>query len=91
MGGCGVRSLLARSDLWTVDGKYPGDKAWEQFGDTVGWRKNGQWLSYDELEPSFSSPQGNFPFWWGWWLVVLGLGRVGCWVFVSSLLSHRDL
>lgn len=68
-----------------LDGKYPGKKAWEQFGDTVGWRKNGEWLSYDELEPSFSSPAGNFPS-------LCGRGWMdGNGVFEVSLLLHRDL
>jgi len=45
----------------TLDGKYPGDKIWEKFGDRVGWRKDGNWLYYEDLNPSLSSPQGIFP------------------------------
>jgi len=44
-----------------LDGKYPGDEVWEAFGDRVGWRKNNEWLTYSDLDPSFSSPQGIFP------------------------------
>ncbi|WP_204151965.1 GUN4 domain-containing protein [Leptolyngbya sp. CCY15150] len=32
-----------------LDGKYTGDKIWEKFGDRVGWRKAGKWMSYDDL------------------------------------------
>jgi hypothetical protein len=44
-----------------LDGNYPGDKIWVKFGDRVGWRKDGGWLSYNELNPSLSSLKGNFP------------------------------
>jgi hypothetical protein len=43
---------------------------WEKFGDRVGWRKNGVWLSYSDLNPSLSSPQGIFPL--PVWLVRVG-------------------
>ena len=61
----------------TLDGEYPSDEVWKKFGDRVGWRKDGNWLSYDELQPSLSSPRGIFPFFpfdegvggfLGWWL-----------------------
>jgi hypothetical protein len=66
-----------------LDGKYPGDKIWYEFCDRIGWRKNGEYVSYSELHanPLFS-PTGKFP---------RGLG-VGCVVGgCCSLLSHRDL
>jgi hypothetical protein len=84
-----------------LDGNYPGKKIWEKFGDRVGWRKDGNWLKYDELNPSLSSPKGNFPVVWslnpslsspkgnfpgcGWGWVGGFYGERG------SLLSHRDL
>ena len=61
-----------------LDGKYPGDKVWEEFGDRVGWRKDGDWLSYSDLDVSLSSPQGLFP---GWLADGLGGGRRGGWFF----------
>jgi hypothetical protein len=73
------------------DGKYPGDKIWYKFCERVGWRKDGSYLSYDDLtaNPSFS-PTGEFPLWCclcgAWWWEVRG----GCGGDVS-LLSHRDL
>jgi hypothetical protein len=58
----------------TLDGKYPGDKIWREFGDRVGWRKDGNWLDYHKINPSLSSPQGIFPLGVGWgggfWLWV---------------------
>lgn len=55
----------------TLDGKYPGDKIWEAFGDRVGWRKGGTWLGYNDLAPSLSSQKGIFP------LAVSAGGRFG--------------
>lgn len=54
-----------------LDGKYPGDEIWQRFGDRIGWRKEGQWLDYASLEPSFSSPKGNFLLFWG--VVIRGV------------------
>ena len=70
-----------------LDGKYPGDKIWEAFGDRVGWRMDNQWIdsTTDLTTPSPSSPQGFFPSCvgggWGWLLMVGGV----------TLFSHRDL
>jgi GUN4-like len=59
----------------TLDGKYPGNKIWQKFADRVGWRKDDRWLSYDELNPSFSSPNGISPR----LIFFCGVGRVGTW------------
>jgi len=50
----------------TLDGEYPGDEIWRKFGDRVGWRKDGRWLFYSDLNPSLPSPQGIFPV--GGWI-----------------------
>ncbi|WP_190494012.1 GUN4 domain-containing protein [Phormidium sp. FACHB-1136] len=52
-----------------LDGKYHED-TWLKFADRVGWRKDGSYLSYKDLQanPSFS-PTAEFPSWrgvWGW-------------------------
>jgi len=81
-----------------LDGKYPGDKIWEAFGDRVGWRKNNQWIySTTDLTPSPSSPQGFFPCmsllgeWWVGW-VDLGCGySLLAQRLVNCSISHRDL
>jgi hypothetical protein len=79
-----------------LDDKYPGDKIWEKFGDCVGWRKNGTWLSYSDLNPRLG--HGGFPNpWrfggWGLWLVVGDrCGTFGCWpqlLMAASLLFSR--
>jgi len=72
-----------------LDGKYPGDEIWEEFGDRVGWRESNEWLSSLQLDPSVLYPQGNFPFslfWCGW----AGLRVFGS-TFLGSLLSHKGL
>jgi serine/threonine protein kinase len=63
-----------------LDGKYPGDTIWREFGNRVGWRKGGLWVDYKDLKanPSFS-PAGEFPT--GWRISVVGV----------ALLSHRLL
>ncbi|MEA5499605.1 serine/threonine-protein kinase [Limnoraphis robusta] len=32
-----------------------------QFGDSIGWRKNGNWLSYSDLTFDQNAPKGQFP------------------------------
>ncbi|MEB3283412.1 MAG: GUN4 domain-containing protein, partial [Lyngbya sp.] len=41
-------------------GEY-NQKAFEHFGDEVGWRQNKQWLSYNNLSNTFFVPRGHFP------------------------------
>jgi len=51
-----------------LNASIPIYEIYKEFGDRVGWRKDGKWLNYDDLKPSPSSPKGNFP--WGglsWW------------------------
>lgn len=63
---------------------------WERFGDRVGWRKEGDWLDYDNLIFDLNAPAGEFPV--GWVLVCfVGGGGLGGWWGGWSLLSRRDL
>ncbi len=69
-----------------LDGKYPGDTIWREFGNRVGWRKGDSLVDYKDLKanPSFS-PAGEFPslrVWFGvgggwyvgwFWVWFLGL------------------
>jgi serine/threonine protein kinase len=32
-----------------LDGDYPGDIIWHKFADEIGWRVNGQWRTYSQL------------------------------------------
>ena len=69
-----------------LDGQYPGDKIWRQFGEKVGWRVNGNWISYSSVTFSTSARKGHLPVGWlfgccgGWW-------GGGLWL-VSSLASR---
>jgi uncharacterized caspase-like protein len=53
-----------------LDGKYPGDKIWDEFGDRVGWRVKNQWISYSNVTFNTSAPKGHLPFYG----LELGLG-----------------
>ncbi|HHP7245355.1 MAG TPA: GUN4 domain-containing protein, partial [Elainellaceae cyanobacterium] len=44
-----------------LDGKYPGDKIWREFGDRVGWRVNNSWIDYNNVTFSPSAPVGPLP------------------------------
>jgi len=48
------------------------------FGDYLGWRKEGQWLDYDDLVFDLRSPQGHLPVGFAWWVVwwCIALSRV---------------
>lgn len=64
----GNMGFSVQKKIWQEVGSPTANNSqWERFGDLVGWRKNGQWLPYDELNPSLSSPKGLFPlvFCWG--------------------------
>ncbi|MBA4455322.1 GUN4 domain-containing protein, partial [Cylindrospermopsis raciborskii CS-506_B] len=39
---------------------YDSDR-WESFGDRVGWRKQGSWLYWSDLNFSLSAPTGHLP------------------------------
>ena len=73
-------------------------EVWQQFGDRIGWRKNNEWLYYNDLTFSEKAPEAHLPLGWEVWVyagvwvdggceVVGGLG-CGC---AGSLLSRRDL
>ncbi|QYX32233.1 serine/threonine-protein kinase [Sphaerospermopsis torques-reginae] len=62
------------------------EKIWEKFGDTVGWRKGGRWLCYNDITFNIKAPEGHLPghlpgvgWRWGWgvfgWIVGV-LSRV---------------
>jgi len=44
-----------------LNGDYPGDNIWYEFGDKVGWRVNGSWIYYKDVTFSNSAPQGHLP------------------------------
>ncbi|MGB3267424.1 MAG: GUN4 domain-containing protein [Microcoleus sp.] len=80
--------------LWLKSGGKPGvydATVWEKFGDRVGWRVNGEWIYYTELNLTSKAMPGHLPGGtvFGWEGGVLGgvLGLGGIWF----LLSRRDL
>ncbi len=73
-------------------------KIWEAFGDRLGWRKENEWIYYNDCTFSEKSPEGHLPILrllFGRTPFAVGVGLTwvrglwwGCWL---SLLSHRDL
>ncbi|PNJ94184.1 serine/threonine protein kinase, partial [Cylindrospermopsis raciborskii C03] len=51
------------------------------FGERVGWRKQGSWLNYSELNFSLSAPTGTSPGYGGMRGMALGSGY---WKFLPS-------
>lgn len=56
---------------------------WEQFGDRVGWRKNGQWIPYSSVTFGISAPPGHLP-------VFADVGGGLGWVF-GTILSRCSM
>jgi hypothetical protein len=46
------------------------EKVWRSFGEKIGWRRSGSWISYDQLNFSLSAPIGQLP-------VGVDVGNVG--------------
>lgn len=65
------------------------EELWQTFGDRVGWRVKGNWLSYAQLTFSRQAPQGHLPVAGGVW--VGGVPRVVGWGHGRYLLSRPDL
>ena len=77
----GKFGFSVQKQIWLeLGGKLDGELDFDTFtklGDRVGWRKNGDWLSYDQLhlDNTFSTnaPTGHLPVggyrvygWYGW-------------------------
>lgn len=45
-------------------------KVLQELGDRVGWRRDNQWLDYEELDFTLSAPPGCHPS--GWWRSAYG-------------------
>ncbi|MEO1211065.1 MAG: GUN4 domain-containing protein [Cyanobacteria bacterium J06638_20] len=78
-----------------LDSNYPGNKLWKEFCDRVGWRRDGKWQAYENLNFDLSlSPTGELPA-----EVVFRVrgqqsvfrGHRADGEFASSLFSHRNL
>jgi hypothetical protein len=49
---------------------------WDKFGDKVGWRKGGSWLSFYDITFDKKAPEGHLPWKYdvmftSWWWVLL--------------------
>ncbi|NER40049.1 MAG: GUN4 domain-containing protein [Oscillatoria sp. SIO1A7] len=54
--------LLVQKTIYESSGGTNYDrKAWEAFGDCVGWRDRGDWLYYEDLTFSIKAPRGHLP------------------------------
>jgi hypothetical protein len=60
-----------------LDGEYDRD-TFRKLGDRVGWRKNGEWLSYGSYTFSTNALSGHLP-------ALEALGGRGVWVLFSLL------
>ncbi|MEM9807337.1 MAG: GUN4 domain-containing protein [Cyanobacteria bacterium P01_D01_bin.56] len=72
--GFSIQKEIYLSCGGVADGKYY-EKAWQQFGDAVGWRMDGSWMSYEELRWLGDGPCGHMPcsfFLVGWSLILPG-------------------
>ena len=68
------------------------EKVWESFGDKVGWRKGGSWLSYSNLTFSEGHYMGHLPIIHTVRLRIFGYGLGYGWIVCEiSLFSRRDL
>jgi hypothetical protein len=81
--------------IWQdVGGKLSADyETYRRFGERVGWRVNGSWLSYSDITFTLKALQGHLPWdievFWHWW-TPNGLGwKMGC--GGAYLLSHPSL
>ncbi len=63
------------------------EEVWEAFGDRVGWRKEGDWLYYNDLSFDISAQSGHLPGDVGWFFgrVIGLLWVVGDWLGVCGL------
>jgi hypothetical protein len=63
----GKFGFSVQKQIWLdLGGKLDGEPDWDTFvklSDRVGWRKNNEWLSYDNYTFSTNAPQGHLPEW----------------------------
>lgn len=55
--------ISVQKRIWQniVGNQKPNWETWCSFGDRVGWRQNGNWLSYSSLDFSLQAPEGQLP------------------------------
>jgi hypothetical protein len=65
-----------------LNGEYPGDRIWEQFGDRVGWRRGNRWIYYQDVMFDPTAPKGHLP---AKACVLVGVVDWWCWVLFSRI------
>lgn len=65
------KKILVEECGASLSGKYPGKQIWHEFCERIGWRVNGQTLSYTDMTFDTSAPHGHLPG------VRLGQGLLG--------------
>lgn len=80
--------IITQKRIWqSVGGNKKADwDTWCKFGERVGWRVNGTWLSYSSLTFNDNAPEGQFPA-----LVVSDNFALRHQESVAALLSRQDL
>jgi hypothetical protein len=92
----GKFGFSVQAKIWQEEGSPTerNEQSWEAFGDRLGWRKDGSWLSYDSLmaDPG-NSPVAEFPREvWGYWdgsLVTSDGIQFGMWSGAGDYLFSR--
>ncbi|MBW4585519.1 GUN4 domain-containing protein [Aetokthonos hydrillicola Thurmond2011] len=74
--GFSVQKKIYLQEGGKPDGKYY-EEAWKKFGDRVGWRVKGNWISDDKVTFDTQSPEGHLPSLRGSTFVWVGLGWGG--------------
>ncbi|MBD2777060.1 GUN4 domain-containing protein [Iningainema sp. BLCCT55] len=82
--GFSVQKKISLEVSGVPDGKWS-EQAWEKFGDRVGWRMNGSWISHNQITFDTRAPVGHLPV-----CGVLALGFLSHCHF-GILLSRPDL
>jgi hypothetical protein len=80
--------LTVQKQIWQsiLDKQKSHWQAWCSFGDRVGWRVKGNWVSYNRLQFSPDAPIGELPA-----LIVADRFALRQQESVVSLLSRQDL
>lgn len=64
---------------------------WHLFGDRVGWRSNGRWLTYYTLQPSPTRHQGTLPYFGEWFgQLIVNLNVQGIEQYLVSLYNRVE-
>ncbi|BAY13993.1 GUN4 domain-containing protein [Calothrix sp. NIES-2098] len=79
--GFSVQKRIYQSLGGTVGTREHNSKIWQAFIDSVGWRKEGKWMYYNDLTFDLTAPVAHLPyglylltfiggFWVKWWWVL---------------------